>query len=282
MKKIVFIFLVLILAFSTFFLFTEKYAIKTSAQETNTIPDNIDDVEEESPNQEIEDTITEDVPTENESDNISEQEIEVPISGTESYYENAALVDNLDDILVLANKKSVLPSDYVPKDLVKLPVFAPGRLEEVQYMREEAATAIMELYNTAKDEVELEIMPTSAYRSYKLQTTIFESNIQQKGSIAKANETSALPGQSEHQTGLSVDMSCSSVGYQIKNAFGDTEEAKWLAENAHRFGFVIRYPKDRTAITGYSYEPWHLRYVGIEIAKYISENELTFEEYIEE
>lgn len=276
MRKVVIIFLFLILAFSLFFFYSGEFAVETSAQEPNVVPENIDNDENDA------------VPAQNFEDNKEEEEeaekpeIVIPISGTESYYENVDVVDNPDDILVLANKKNVLLSDYVPKDLVKLPVFAPGRLEEVQYMREEAATAIMELYNAALEEAGLEIMPTSAYRSFKLQTTIFQNNINSKGSIAKANETSALPGQSEHQTGLAVDMSCKSVGYQVTSRFDGTEEAKWLAENAHRFGFIIRYQKGKTDITGYSYEPWHLRYVGKDAAEYIFKNELTFEEYLEE
>lgn len=214
--------------------------------------------------------------------NEDEIPVDVPIKGTEKYYKGVTVMEDVDDLLIIVNKSHVITSSDVPSDLEKLPIFAPNRLEEVQYMRKDAAAAIVEFCSAAESEAELEILPASAYRSYELQTIIFSNNIERKGSIDKANETSALPGQSEHQTGLAVDVTCKEVNYQIRNAFGDTEEATWTAENAHRFGFIIRYPEGKTDITGYNYEPWHLRYVGKEIAKYIYENDITYEEYYEE
>lgn len=205
--------------------------------------------------------------------------VDVPIEGTEKYYKGVQVMEDIHDFLILVNKDYVINSDDKPSDLEKLPIFAPNRLEEVQYLRKDAATAIIEFCDAAQDEAELEILPASAYRSYELQTIIFSNNIERKGSVDKANETSALPGQSEHQTGLAVDVTCKEVTYQIRNAFENTDEAKWTAENAHRFGFIIRYPKDKKDITGYNYEPWHLRYVGKTVAQYIYENNITFEEY---
>ena len=207
-------------------------------------------------------------------------EINVPIKGTEKYYEGAKLVKPPYSITVLVNKKNVLKEDYVPEDLKKLEVFAPNRREDVQYLREEAADSIMELVKGAEED-DLEILPASGYRSYNLQHIIFENNVNSSGSVEKANETSALPGQSEHQSGLAIDVSCKSVNYRITDAFGDTEEAKWVAENAHKYGFIIRYQKGKESITEYTYEPWHLRYVGKETAIFIYENDLTLEEYSE-
>ena len=207
-----------------------------------------------------------------------QEEINIPIKGTEKYYEGAKLVTPPYSILVLVNKKNVLKEDYVPEDLKKLEVFAPGRQESVKYLREEAADAIIELVNGAAED-ELEILPTSGYRGYELQRIIFESNVKSSGSVDKANETSALPGQSEHQSGLAIDMSCESVNYQIRDSFGETEEAAWLVVNAYKYGFIIRYEEGKEGITGYTYEPWHLRYVGKEIAEFIYEKGITLEEF---
>ena len=88
-----------------------------------------------------------------------------------------------------------------------------------------------------------------------------------------------MPGSSEHQTGLTIDVSAKSVGYRLDQSFGDTKEGKWLAKHCHEYGFIIRYPYGKEKITGYSYEPWHIRYVGISIAGYLYKNDLTLEEY---
>ena len=90
------------------------------------------------------------------------------------------------------------------------------------------------------------------------------------------------PGESEHQTGLAVDLSTSEIDYRNSYDFENTAAGKWVAENAHRFGFIIRFPKDGTDITGYSYEPWHLRYVGRTAAADIYGQNLTLEEYVEQ
>ena len=299
MKKFLFLFVLLVIAGFTFFYATGKISLGTEAQETvNPVEDSEEDdswVEDNTPEENQDSTESTDTQeesmveaetpqddTDTGSDDEGESEIESPIEGAEEFYKDVIVVDKPDDINVLVNKKNVLKSDYEPSDLVKPEVFAPGRSEIEMFMREEVATAILELVNAAEEESDLEILPASAYRSYELQRIIFQNNVNRKGSIEKANETSALPGQSEHQTGLAVDMSCSSVGYQINNSFADTEEALWLANNAHRFGFIIRYPKGKTEITGYSYEPWHLRYVGKDMAQSVFEEELTLEEFLSE
>lgn len=286
MKRLVFLFVLLVIAVFSFFYVTGTFSVGTQAQETVNPVENLEEDSEEDAEVQDEEDMEEAGNSQNNTDTDSdvkdETEMKVPISGAEEYYKDATVVDKPDDILVLVNKKNVLKSDYEPSDLVKPEVFAPGRSEIEMYMREEVARYILELVNTAKEEADLEILPASAYRSYDLQTIIFQNNVNRKGSIEKANETSALPGQSEHQTGLAVDMSCSSAGYQINNSFADTEEALWLANNAHRFGFIIRYPKGKKDITGYSYEPWHLRYVGKDTAESMFEEDLTFEEYLSE
>lgn len=118
----------------------------------------------------------------------------------------------------------------------------------------------------------------SAYRSYERQKQIYDNNVRSRGTT-QTDKVSAVPGSSEHQTGLSIDVSSDSVGCSIETSFGSTKEGKWLEKNCYKYGFIIRYPKDKTKITGYSYEPWHIRYVGKNLAKYLYKNNLTLEEY---
>ena len=96
----------------------------------------------------------------------------------------------------------------------------------------------------------------------------FDRNVRSRGKSA-TDLVSAKPGSSEHQTGLTLDVSSESVGCALEESFGDTSDGKWLAKNCHKYGFIIRYPKDKTKITGYSYEPWHIRYVGRKLATYL-------------
>jgi len=183
-----------------------------------------------------------------------------------------------DSIIVLVNKKRNLSSDWVPSDLVVPNVtFAFKEDSPRKLMRKEGAKALEELFSGAKKD-NISILATSGYRSYDTQKRIFENNAKLYGEKT-ANKTSAYPGQSEHQTGLAMDVTSASVKYDLVDSFGDTVEGKWLSEHAAEFGFIIRYPKGKENITGYNYEPWHVRYVGKEVAKYIMSNNITFEEY---
>lgn len=183
-------------------------------------------------------------------------------------------------LLLLVNKENSIDKDYKPDDLVKIKYFVTDRSETTRYMRAEAADAFHQMVDkAAADGIELKM--TTAYRSYDFQKILFDSYVEKEGEEA-ANQYSAKPGQSEHQTGLSVDVSSPSVDYQLSNDYDKTEEGKWLADNAHRFGFIIRFPKGKEEITGYQYEPWHIRYVGLAAAKEIYEQNLTLEEFLEE
>jgi len=182
-------------------------------------------------------------------------------------------------MLILVNKSHPIDKDYKPDDLVKIKYFVSDRSETTRYMRAEAAEAFHKLVDkAAADGMELKM--TTAYRSYNFQKILFDNYVAKEGEEA-ANQYSARPGQSEHQTGLSVDVSSPSVGYQLSDEYGNTEEGKWLAENAYRFGFIIRFPKGKEEITGYQYEPWHIRYVGLTAAKEIYKQNLTLEEYLQ-
>ena len=182
------------------------------------------------------------------------------------------------DILILVNKTNRAPA--VPMTLVK-PDVTPTRPElgENIYMRPEAAAALEELFAGAAQEGVI-LYATSGYRSYSTQKAIFERKLETM-SEKSANATVAKPGYSEHQTGLAMDVEGhSSLGSGLVKDFGETPEGIWLAEHCHEYGFIIRYPKGKTAITGYAYEPWHIRYVGREAAEQIAGLEITFEEYI--
>ncbi len=127
-------------------------------------------------------------------------------------------------------------------------------------MRAEAAKALEKLFAAAqKDGVKL--YGVSAYRSYATQKALFNNYVRTQGQ-QHALQYSAQPGTSEHQTGLAIDVSSPSVNFGLEESFGQTPEANWLAEHAPAYGFIIRYPKGKESVTGYNYEPWHVRYVA--------------------
>jgi len=190
-------------------------------------------------------------------------------------------IDRNSDLLILVNKQNELDPGYKPDDLERIEAFAPGRDDSARYMRCEAAEHLDAMFSDALKQ-DMEIVITTAYRSYALQKAIFDSNVIKKGSVEAANRTSAKPGQSEHQTGLAADLSTASLDYAISYEFGESKEGKWIKEHAWEYGFILRYPEGREDITGYSYEPWHIRYVGETAAEYITRNELTLEELIVE
>ena len=144
-------------------------------------------------------------------------------------------------------------------------------------MRKAAADAIEKMFDGAKSEGYV-LKVVSAYRSYERQEAIYNNNIRKKGKES-TDAVSATPGCSEHQTGLCADVSSDSVGCTIEQDFGDSPEGKWLAQNSYKYGFIIRYPEGKSDITGYSYEPWHIRYVGNNLAKYLYDKNITLEEY---
>ncbi|RKQ33202.1 D-alanyl-D-alanine carboxypeptidase family protein [Oceanobacillus halophilus] len=191
----------------------------------------------------------------------------------------AQIIANPYDQLSIVNKEYALPNDYIPEDLVIPNVRFPFTEElPKKQMREIAADALEEMF-AAADEEGLELYAQSGYRSYERQEVIFAANVDVHGE-KEANNFSARPGESEHQTGLTMDISSPDVGFKLIEEFGDTEEGKWVQEHAADYGFIIRYPKGKEEITQYQYEPWHLRYVGKKAAKEMMEQEMTLEEYL--
>lgn len=189
-------------------------------------------------------------------------------------------VTNPDSIAVIVNKERSLPPDYEPDDLVKPDVpFSFAGENERKYLRQEAAEALESLFAQAEADG-IELTAVSGYRTYRTQEALFNYYVQQDGE-AKARQYSAYPGTSEHQTGLTMDVSSPSINNVISTeaGFEETEAGKWLAEHAPHFGFIIRYPEGKEHITGYVYEPWHIRYVGLPLAQLLSEHDLTLEEF---
>ena len=197
-----------------------------------------------------------------------------------AFYQDIIQVENPDSLSVLVNKNYSLPEDYEPDDLVflEVPLYNNDKNNEANYLRKEAADALKELFTAAKKEG-YELIARSGYRSYATQASLYERYVEQDG-VEAADTYSARPGHSEHQTGLTIDITSDGVHGGLTESFGETEEGKWVAENAYRFGFIVRYPQDRTAETGYQYEPWHLRYVGVQAATEIYQDQLILEDYV--
>ncbi|GEM01258.1 D-alanyl-D-alanine carboxypeptidase [Halolactibacillus halophilus] len=188
-------------------------------------------------------------------------------------------VDNETSMLVYVNKYRELPEGYTPPDLIEANVrhYSPAG-DNRRLLREEAARGLETLFGVAKTDGHA-LVAVSGYRSYERQRAIYESNVASKGQ-AHADQFSAKPGASEHQTGLAMDVTVQGNDDVLLNqSFGNTEAGQYIKEQAHKYGFIIRYPEGKETITGYSYEPWHLRYVGEDVATEIYHNEWTLEEY---
>ena len=196
----------------------------------------------------------------------------------EDYINSEGVVTDPAAYDVLVNKERRMPADYIPPDLVRIDVPTILVFEEVNHLRRAASEALSALFAAAEDEQGFELLARSGYRSHKTQVSLYQLNVREYGE-QEAARISAQPGTSEHQSGLAMDISSPVVNYQLTKDFGETEEGKWVAENAHRFGFIIRYMKGREEITGYDYEPWHLRYVGTVLAEDIYLKNYTLEEY---
>jgi D-alanyl-D-alanine carboxypeptidase len=179
---------------------------------------------------------------------------------------------------VVVNKGRVLPSDYTPKNLVTPDV--PLRLSATtgeMHVRQDTAAALATMFAAAKDQG-VDLMLASGYRSYADQSAVYSAYVAQSG-VAKADTFSARPGHSEHQTGLAADIEPTSRTCEVDQCFENTKEGQWLATNAYKFGFVIRYQKSTQELTGYEYEPWHVRYVGGDLASQLHGSNQTLEQF---
>lgn len=184
-------------------------------------------------------------------------------------------------ILCLVNRVSVLEKTYEPDDLIKPDV--PTRKESLQeriLMRPEAAHALENMFEAALSEKGYTLLAVSGYRSYGYQQVLFNQKREAVGA-EKAPLTVAKAGQSEHQLALAMDVQCADEPTLSEN-FASTKEGQWVEENCHRFGFIIRYKAEWSDITGYAYEPWHLRYIGIAHATAVHLLQIPYETYYEQ
>lgn len=180
-------------------------------------------------------------------------------------------IDDPTSIWVVVNKARPLsPLNYAPAELA----FAPVAYVNRQPMRPEAATALATMLQAGKTEAGLDFSVQSGYRSFASQTGVYDDDKAQHGQ-AYADTDTARPGHSEHQTGLAVDISAVPAKCSLAACFADTPQGKWLAANAWRFGFLLRYPADKVAVTGFTFEPWHFRYIGVPLATELHKTKVT-------
>jgi zinc D-Ala-D-Ala carboxypeptidase len=189
------------------------------------------------------------------------------------------VVSDPTSVTVLVNKTHKLPDGYIPPHLVYPNVKFPYSDHiEKREMRDVAAQALEKMFAAAsKDGITL--YAQSGYRSYVTQKAVFDDSVKTEG-LKKTITAVAIPGTSEHQTGLAIDLTSPAVNDDVVPAYGKTPDGEWVANNAHVYGFIIRYPEGEQSITGYDYEPWHIRYVGVDAATYIYEHHMTLEDYI--
>ena len=176
--------------------------------------------------------------------------------------------------LMLVNKYYYLDDTYKPDNLVSIPTTYAWGAKDSKKVTDDTYEAFLELWNASHDNGYY-LMVSSAYRDYNHQQEVYD-DYKEKGGTEYADTIAARAGHSEHQTGYSIDMF--EMGYTQKT-FHESDSYKWLLENAHKYGFILRYPEDKEDITGYAFESWHYRYVGVEVATYIYENHITYDEY---
>lgn len=187
----------------------------------------------------------------------------------------ACVTAKANSLQVVVNKTRALnPKNYYPNDLVKIPKFNPyGRI-----IRKSVSKAIVAMGVQMKHDKKGTLVVQSGFRSFASQTKIHNSKVKALGKV-KGENLAARPGYSEHQTGLAVDFGAAGVS-TLQISFAKSKAGIWLAANAHRYGFVLRYPKGKTGITGYQFEPWHFRFVGVTVATQMFNQKIaTLEEY---
>jgi len=187
------------------------------------------------------------------------------------FYSGIKIIPEPDRVDVLVNKYNKMPDDHKPR-LVELPPELCAEGAGKQYLRRDAKEAFEKMHQDAK-ELGLNITAFGTYRSIPVQHYIWNNKVNSGRTIEDVDKLNSRGGHSEHHTGLAIDV--------IKNSYvvESTREFEWYKDNAHKYGFIIRYPKGKEHITGYQYEPWHLRYLGVELATSVYESSLTYEEY---
>ena len=202
---------------------------------------------------------------------ISEVLFRVNLGLDYPFYENIAIIEHPYELLVLVNKYYRLPEQFSQYNLVNM----DGKYHLKDGKKYLIAGIAYENYLQMRDAAKkegLSMIVVSAYRTEDYQRNLYNSRLRSSG-IVYADNYSARAGHSEHQTGLAIDIGSTSTSFEYSAEF------KWLQKHAHEYGFILRYPKGKEWITGYAYEPWHYRFVGIDAAKIIYDEGITFEEY---
>ncbi len=186
--------------------------------------------------------------------------------------------------LLLVNRQNTLSELYIPEDLIQEP-------KTKIWLKKEVYRAYCKMNKDIKEEGLSSLVLVSAYRSYEYQQKVFnrkvnhliQDGLSKEEAIEKARTIVAVPGTSEHQIGLAIDITNIDLAKEedpLIEPFGETDHGKWLDLHAHSYGFILRYPKDKMSITHITYEPWHYRYVGVKHAKAIKKRRMCLEEYI--
>lgn len=182
--------------------------------------------------------------------------------------------NDVDGLLFLQNRQWRVSRYFEP---ATLKANVPGQLQD---MRADAAAALEEMFAACKAEIGVTLKAVSGYRSYQRQATIYQNKLDRVKTKEKADQFVARPGASEHQLALAMDVGQKSDDVNLTSSFGRTRGGKWVAENCWRFGFILRYQEGWEDVTGYEYEPWHVRYVGLENARLIHEADMPLETYL--
>ena len=194
-----------------------------------------------------------------------------PTPSAAGFDAHAQSIDDPASTWVVVNKPRALsPVTYTPPALVYPDVTYVNR----QPMRPEVAEALVAMFNAGKAEAGLDFSVQSAYRAFDSQTRVYDDDVASHGQ-AYADTDTARPGHSEHQTGLAVDISAVPAKCSLDACFAQTPQGEWLAANAWRFGFLLRYPADKVTVTGFAFEPWHYRYIGVPLATRLRETGVT-------
>jgi D-alanyl-D-alanine carboxypeptidase len=183
---------------------------------------------------------------------------------------DAEMVSNPSDLTVLVNKYYEMPADYAPTLVL-------ADSSDSQYLRTEADDAWDALRAACETDTGIVLYLCSGYRTYEAQATLFATSVKKRG-IEHACSKNALEGRSEHNLGLAIDISTNDV-QEISSKFAETTAGAWVGEHCHEYGFILRYMNGKSSITGYAYEPWHYRYVGIDLASTLYASGQTLEEY---
>lgn len=205
--------------------------------------------------------------------------------GTSSFLDSGNINQHLKSNMLLVNKSNALDKTYIPKDLI---YSAPSRGRATINVRldREAMAQLNYMLDAAYKDGVTGMVITSAYRNFEKQTSLYINktntlarSMSRKAAMEEASKVVAIPGTSEHQTGLAVDIYSEGTG--LVKSFGSTKQGKWLKENSWKYGYIIRYPQEKTHITGIIYEPWHIRYVGGVHAELLYKSGMCLEEYVE-